>query len=149
MKECVEEVIAHEVEHTLGLRHNFRASTLLKEDELNNVAKTEEIGQTASVMDYNPIIVAAKGAKQGHFLTPTIGPYDEWAIEYAYKSIPGDEKAELAKIASRVADPAVPYSTDEDALGTTSPQAADPLANQFDQSSDPLAYFKERIGIVN
>ena len=149
MKEFVEEVIAHEVGHTLGLRHNFRASTLLKEDELNNVAKTEEIGQTASVMDYNPIIVAAKGEKQGHFLTPTIGPYDEWAIEYAYKSIPGDEKAELAKIASRVADPAVPYSTDEDALGTTSPQAADPLANQFDQSSDPLAYFKERIGIVN
>jgi Met-zincin/Domain of unknown function (DUF5117) len=109
MHEFVVEVVAHEVGHTLGLRHNFRASTLLKPDELNDVAKTEEIGQVASVMDYNPLVVAAKGEKQGRFLTGKVGPYDDWAIEYAYKPIEGDEKGELDKIASRVADPTVPY----------------------------------------
>jgi hypothetical protein len=148
MHEFIVEVTAHEVGHTLGLRHNFRASTLLNLSDLDNVAKTDQIGQTSSVMDYNPIVIAPKGQKQGHFLTPTLGPYDYWAIEYAYTPISGDQKAGLAAIASRVADPELPYSTDEDALGTLSPQAVDPLANQFDQSDDPLAFFKQRLGIV-
>ncbi|HJY88357.1 MAG TPA: zinc-dependent metalloprotease [Candidatus Acidoferrales bacterium] len=149
MREFIIEVTAHEVGHTLGLRHNFRASTILKVDDLNNVQKTEEMGQTSSVMDYNPVVIASKGEKQGHFLTPTLGPYDYWAIEYAYKPIEGDEKAELAKIASRAADPMLPYATDEDARGTFSPLAIDPLANQYDQSSDPIAYYRQRLGIVN
>jgi hypothetical protein len=149
MREYIVEVTAHEVGHTLGLRHNFRASTILKVNELNDVQKTEEIGQTSSVMDYNPVFIASKGEKQGHFLTTTLGPYDYWAIEYAYKPIEGEEKAELAKVASRATDPMLPYSTDEDALGTYSPLAIDPLVNQFDQSSDPLAYFRQRIGILD
>src|SRR5713101_265726 len=37
----------------------------------------------------------------------------------------------------------------EDALGTYSPLAIDPLVNQFDQSSDPLAYFKQDIGTIH
>src|SRR5439155_1577448 len=59
-----------------------------------------------------------------------------------------EEENELKKIASRAADPLLPYSTDEDALGTYSPNAIDPLVNQFDASSDPLAYFRTRFGIV-
>ena len=148
MREWLIEVAAHEVGHTLGLRHNFRASTILKPDELNDVKKTDELSQSSSVMDYNPIVIAAKGQAQGHFVPPTLGPYDYWAIEYAYKPIGGDEKAELAKVASKVADPLLPYSTDEDAMGTFSPIGIDPLANQYDQSSDPIAYFRERIGLV-
>jgi hypothetical protein len=149
MSQFIIEVTAHEVGHTLGLRHNFRASTLLKPEELNDVSKTESVGQSASVMDYNPIIIAGKGEKQGDFVPITLGPYDYWAIEYAYRPIAGDEKAELAKIASRVADPMLPYATDEDALGTFSPIAIDPLVNQFDASSDPLAYFRTRFEIAN
>src|SRR5438093_3931017 len=149
MRQFILEVTAHEVGHTLGLRHNFRASTILKPEELNDVSKTETIGQSASVMDYNPIIIAGKGEKQGDFVPITLGPYDYWAIEYAYRPIAGDEKAELAKIASRAADPMLPYSTDEDALGTFSASAIDPLVNQFDASSDPLAYFRKRFEIAN
>ena len=150
MRQFIVEVTAHEVGHTLGLRHNFRASTILKPDELNDAAKCETVGQSASVMDYNPIIIAAKGEKQGDFVPVTLGPYDYWAIEFAYKPVAGgDEKADLAKVASRAADPLLPYSTDEDALGTFSPNAIDPLVNQFDASSDPLAYFRKRFGIVN
>lgn len=149
MHQFIVEVTAHEVGHTLGLRHNFRGSTILKPEELNDVARTESVGQSASVMDYNPVIIAAKGEKQGDFVPVTLGPYDYWAIEYAYRQIDGDEKAELAKIASRAADPWLPYSTDEDALGTYSSNAIDPLVNQFDASSDPLAYFRKRFEIVS
>ena len=150
MHQYVVELVAHEVGHTLGLRHNFRGSSILKPDELNDVEKTERIGQSASVMDYNPVIVAAKGQKQGDFVPTTLGPYDYWAIEYAYKPIAGDETAELASIASRAGgDPLLPYSTDEDAVGTYSPVSIDPFANQYDQTDDPLAYFRGRVQLVN
>ena len=148
MREYLVEVTAHEVGHTLGLRHNFRASNMLAPDELLDESKTAVKSQAASVMDYNPIIIAPKGKKQGHFCPPTLGPYDYWAIEYAYKPIDGDEATELAKIASRCAEPELGYSTDEDALGTLSPASMDPLVNQFDQSSDPIAFYSERIQII-
>jgi uncharacterized protein DUF4953/uncharacterized protein DUF5117/uncharacterized protein DUF5118 len=149
MHQYIVELVAHEVGHTLGLRHNFRGSSILDPGDLNNTAKTAQIGQSASVMDYNPVIVAAKGQAQGDFVPTTLGPYDYWAIEYAYKSIAGDEKAELGKIAARCADPMVPYSTDEDALGTYSAASIDPLANQYDASDDPLTYFKGRVKLVD
>ncbi len=149
MHEYIVELVAHEVGHTLGLRHNFHASTLLAPDELMNDQKVETLGQSASVMDYNPLVVAAKGEPQGHFVPVTLGPYDYWAIEYAYEPIAGDEAGELSKIASRCADPELQYSTDEDAIGTYSPLAMDPLVNQFDASSDPLAYFRKRVDLVN
>lgn len=148
MREFLVEVTAHEVGHTLGLRHNFRASTLLKAEDLNNLALTEERGQSGSVMDYNPLVIAGKGEKQGHFLPTTLGPYDHWAIEYAYSQVDGDEKAAIGKIASRAATPELAYGTDEDALGTYSPLAIDPLVNQFDQGTDPLAYFRTRVAII-
>jgi hypothetical protein len=149
MHEYLVEVTAHEVGHTLGLRHNFRASTLLKPEQLLDDKITDELSQSGSVMDYNPIMLASKGQKQGHFVPTQLGPYDYWAIEYAYKQFPGDEAKELAKLAAKSADPQLGYSTDEDALGTYSASAIDPLVNQFDQSSDPLAYFETRIGIVH
>lgn len=53
-------VIAHEVGHTLGLRHNFHGSTLLKPEEMNNTQITRTKGLTASVMDYIPPILHLK-----------------------------------------------------------------------------------------
>ena len=149
MYEYIVELTAHEVGHTLGLRHNFRGSSILPAEALYDDKKAEEIGMSGSVMDYNPVIIAGKGKKQGHFVPVTLGPYDYWAIEYGYSQQSGDEKEGLAKIASRCADPMHPYSTDEDALGTYSALSIDPLANQYDQSTDPLAYFKQRVQLVN
>jgi hypothetical protein len=148
MREYIIEVTAHEVGHTLGLRHNFRASTILDVEQLFGPENAGRTAQSGSVMDYNPVVIADRGRKQGQFLMTTLGPYDYWAIEYAYKPIEGEEEAELARIASRVADPMLAYATDEDALGTFSPMAIDPLANQFDQSSDPLAYFRQRLTVI-
>ena len=86
----------HEVGHSLGLRHNFKASTMLNADQLNDTSITRVKGLVGSVMDYSPINIAPKGKKQGDYYSTTIGPYDYWAIEYAYKPVDGneDERAE-------------------------------------------------------
>ncbi|NER83519.1 MAG: DUF5117 domain-containing protein, partial [Leptolyngbya sp. SIO1D8] len=45
---------AHEVGHTLGLRHNFAGSQLLAPEDLNNSELTSTHGLVSSVMDYFP-----------------------------------------------------------------------------------------------
>ena len=82
--DTIKEVVTHEVGHTLGLRHNFKASTVYTVEEIKQRRATEE-PTTGSVMDYNPILLFAEAATEGHFSTPTIGPYDYWAIEYGYR----------------------------------------------------------------
>ena len=135
--QAVKETVMHEVGHTLGLRHNFKASTVLKNDQLHDTAITSKQGLVGSVMDYNPANIAAKGAKQGHYFTPTLGAYDFWAIEYAYT--PNGTPEQLAKVASRAAEPGLIYGTDEDFFGTN-----DPLTNKWDLGADPLKFAIDR-----
>lgn len=150
VKDFLVHVTAHEVGHTLGLRHNFRASTIHPVDKLQDTAMTLETGLTGSVMDYTPVNLAPDGSRQGQYWQTTLGPYDYWAIEYAYKPIVAGnaegELPELRKIASRVADPALAYGTDEDSFY---PAATDPRTNQWDFGSDPLKFYPERIKLVH
>ena len=145
----IREIIAHEVGHTLGLRHNFRASTIHTLAASQNSEVTAKVGLTASVMDYIPANLAAKGAKQGEYHQSTLGPYDYWAIEYAYKPIeastPEGELPELMKIAARAAEPMLAYATDDDAGFGPVPFNIDPTVNRFDLGSDPLQYYAHRI----
>lgn len=132
-------VISHEVGHTLGLRHNFRGSALLKPEELNNTEITRSKGMVSSVMDYVLVNLAPIGTKQGEYFPSLVGPYDEWAIEYGYKpSGMGTTQAEkqfLQQIAGKQNDnPELSYATDEDT------EDLDPTAEQFDLSSDSLRY---------
>ncbi|MCE5269618.1 MAG: zinc-dependent metalloprotease [Planctomycetaceae bacterium] len=144
----VKSVVIHEVGHTLGLRHNFKASNLWTMEELNDPAKTRDVGLAASVMDYMPVNISPKGRKQGDFFSLVVGPYDNWAIEYAYKPIAGGpdaEAAELRKIASRDTEPALQYATDDDVHGP----APDPRANLHDMSKDPIEFAQWRIELLN
>jgi len=115
------EIAAHEVGHTLGLRHNFRASTIHTLEQAQDATLTAKEGLTGSVMDYIPTNISTEGQKQGPYHQTTLGPYDYWAIEYAYKPIaantPDEELPELAKIASRAAEPQLAYDTDEERGG--------------------------------
>jgi hypothetical protein len=151
IRDLLTEIAAHEVGHTLGLRHNFRASTIHTFEQAQNPEVTAREGLTGSVMDYIPTNIAARGAKQGEFHQTTLGPYDYWAIEYAYKPIqassPAGELPELRKIASRVADPKLAYGTDEDA-GFGPGLDMDPTVNRFDLGSDPMKYYKHRTGLA-
>lgn len=142
MKEYISQylrlIIAHEVGHTLGLRHNFRGSTLLKPEELNNTNITRTKGLVASVMDYIPPNLAPPDVKQGDYFPSRIGAYDEWAIEYGYKpsgaSTPQAETRFLEAIAQASSKPELDYATDEDMFDL------DPNVNPWDNSSNVLQY---------
>ncbi len=138
--QAIKEVTMHEVGHTLGLRHNFKASTMLSLEQCNDPNITRQKGMAGSVMDYLPANIAVTEEKQGDYFSQTIGPYDYWAIEYAYKPVKGDEA--LAKIASRAPEPELAYGTDEDLY-----MSPDPRINLYDLG-DPLEYAQQRIELV-
>ncbi len=146
--EALKALTMHEVGHTLGLRHNFKASTILSLNDLNKKNGEAILG---SVMEYDAVNIAPEGEKQGHYYTPTIGPWDYWVIEYAYKPIdtskPEGELEELGKIASRAAMPELTYATDSDASAYQY-RDLDPLVNRWDLGDDPLAFAKQRREIV-
>lgn len=144
-------VSAHEVGHTLGLRHNFKASSIHALEKLTDKSYAREKGLTGSVMDYTGLNVSPKGQKQGAYYQTTLGPYDYWAIEYAYapydENSKDSETAMLEKIASRVSEADLAYGTDEDAFGFSA-RSVDPTCNLWDLGSDPLAFYRSRIQLT-
>ncbi|MFN8370729.1 MAG: zinc-dependent metalloprotease [Bacteriovoracaceae bacterium] len=93
VQDYVRQVIAHEVGHTLGLRHNFSGTvgaTLTPQNEKNIVKEylktgnvPEGIYPTSSVMEYN---VSVDDALIGAYIRLKKGalPYDQKAIEWGY-----------------------------------------------------------------
>ena len=142
----IRDTVAHEVGHTLGFKHNFKASTTITQAQLKDKAFTEANSISGSVMDYNAYNLPLKGEAKTSINPTTLGAYDYWAVEYAYKPIPADqEKAELARIAGKSTDPKLAYADDADAGGFGPYDGLDPLANRFDLGDDPLAYYKKRL----
>jgi hypothetical protein len=147
-QEWLYSTVMHEVGHTLGLRHNFQGSTAFTYAQLHDPAFTRAHGTTASVMDYTPANVAAPGERQADYFPTKLGTYDEWAIEYGYRTFPnvrssGDEAVALSRIAARSTEPGHAYGTDEDATAIS----IDPNIQRFDLSHDPLAYVNEQFRI--
>ncbi|HMZ02269.1 MAG TPA: zinc-dependent metalloprotease, partial [Burkholderiaceae bacterium] len=140
----MKDVTMHEVGHTLGLRHNFRASRVYSDRQVADPEFGKAHALTGSVMEYAPINLARPGQPEAVPFQTTLGPYDYWAIEYAYKPIAAaDEAAELARIAARSAEPELAYGTDEDNyLGI------DPESLHFDLGDDPVAFASRRFDIA-
>src|SRR5574340_94483 len=135
-------LVMHEVGHTLGLRHNSRASTIYTEAELSDPAFTKSHGISGSVMEYNPWNLATAGERQGAYDMTTLGPYDYWAIEYGYRELsPAAETATLAAIAARSNEHDLAFASDEDVFAF----GIDPGVNILDLGDDPLAYAKKRL----
>ncbi len=140
VKRALFATVLHETGHAFGLRHNFAASTAYSLAQLSQPGFVAKHGLSGSVMDYLPVYLGADGRKAA--FQSTLGPYDEWAIEYGYRSFagvrdPSDEASRLHAIAGHSAEPGLAYGTDEDAIGAN---AVDPYIAQMDLTSDPLAY---------
>lgn len=145
LQQAIKETVMHEVGHTLGLRHNFKASTMLKNEQLHDTTITRKQGLVGSVMDYSPINLAPKGVKQGDYFTTTLGPYDYLAIEYAYRPLAGGTEGEhdaLRAIAKTAAKAGIDYATDEDL------SSSDPKVNMWDLGADPLRFAQDRMALA-
>ncbi len=147
----LKDVTMHEVGHTLGLRHNFRSSRAYTMQQVTDPAWVKANGIAGSVMEYAPINLAAPGETfypANMAFGDTIGPYDYWAIEYAYKPLASgltqaETDAALEKVAARSAERLLAYGTDEDNLF-----GIDPEAIVGDLGDDPVAFTKKRIAIA-
>jgi hypothetical protein len=95
MGQLIRFVSSHEVGHTLGLMHNFGASSTVPVENLRNKAWVEAHGHTPSIMDYarfNYVAQPEDGiGEKGIF--PRIGDYDKWAIRWGYRWLPASVAA--------------------------------------------------------
>ncbi|HPV23099.1 MAG TPA: zinc-dependent metalloprotease, partial [Casimicrobium sp.] len=149
LMDAIKDITAHEVGHTLGLRHNFKGSLAVTSEQLRDSKYGAEVGVSASVMDYNALNIATKDERQGQYSMVTVGAYDIWAIEYGYKeTTPETERAELAKTLSRSSEPQLAYATDEDAGFGSIVEGIDPDVNRSDLSSDPLGFYEKRFMVI-
>lgn len=86
MAHAIRFVSSHEVGHTFGLKHNMGSSFAFSVEDLRSPDFTKKMGGTApSIMDYarfNYIAQERDGVTQ---ITPKIGVYDEFAINWGYR----------------------------------------------------------------
>ncbi len=135
----------HEVGHTLGLTHNFLASTVYSEKQLADPAFTRENGIAGSVMEYNAVNLALPGEKQGEYHMSTLGPYDYWAVEFGYREFALEKESEgLARIAERSTEPSLAFMADDSLFFS----GLDPRANTFDLGADPLVYADRQLKLA-
>jgi hypothetical protein len=175
--DVIKEVACHEVGHTLGLRHNFAGSFIYSLEEIKKRRSTEQ-PTTGSIMDYNPVLFFKENTFAGRFITPTIGPYDYWAIEYGYrpydeayakkqgeskdakdKDQDKDQKKTSTYLASlsgeaKMLEEIARRAAEPELLyatdeDTMSILSPDPRSNRFDLSSDPFAYAQGQFDLVN
>ncbi|MGH9787917.1 MAG: zinc-dependent metalloprotease [Candidatus Acidiferrales bacterium] len=116
------QLAAHEVGHTLGLAHNFAASTYGR----------------ASVMDYPAPLVKLNAGRVdlSEAYRPGPGEYDQFAIRYAYSVFaPGEEEAALRRLVEDGLKKGMLFLTDQDARPAS---ASDPRAQLWDNGDDPV-----------
>ena len=108
----------HEVGHTLGLRHNFRASTDLQRgaargSDVHAGQRHLRLGDGIQPVEHRASRARSRASTRCRRSAPTT----IWAIEYGYRETPpADETAELARIAARSDERYLAFATDEDVL---------------------------------
>lgn len=137
----------HETGHALGLRHNFRASTVVPSGQLGSPEYLKQKPLLSSVMDYAAINLPPPGsdaAKRGFdpdfpYFQPTIGPSDVLSIAFAYTPDPGY----AAQLAKQAAAWGYVFGSDQEAS-----LEIDPAVQRWDLGGEPLAWAKDRCALL-
>jgi hypothetical protein len=128
----IRQLSAHEVGHTIGLAHNFAASSYGR----------------ASVMDYPAPMVEIKQGRLdlSNAYATGVGAYDNFAIKYGYSEFPAgtDEAASLERIVRQGIEEGMLFLSDADARPAG---AAHPLANLWDNGADPIAMLRHEMEV--
>jgi hypothetical protein len=128
----VRQVSAHEVGHTLGLSHNYIASTY----------------ERGSVMDYPPprVRLDANGnidISSAYAVGP--GAYDIFAIHWGYGIFPaGSEQDSLRAIVADGLKRGLVFLSDADARPDF---ASDPRTNLWDDAASPVEFLRHQMGV--
>ena len=96
MGRLIQFVAAHEVGHTLGFPHNFKASSMYPFDSVRSKTWVAKMGHAPSIMDYARFNYVAQ-PEDGiaiEDLTPRVGPYDKFAVMWGYSPIAGAKTPE-------------------------------------------------------
>lgn len=88
MGESIRFVSSHEVGHTLGLKHNMGASYTYPVDSLRSPSFCKQKATAPSIMDYARFNYIAQPGDKVKDITPKIGSYDKFAINWAYRYYP-------------------------------------------------------------
>jgi Met-zincin/Domain of unknown function (DUF5117) len=128
----IRQLAAHEVGHTLGLDHNFAASTYGR----------------ASVMDYPAPLVQVKDGRLdfSDAYGRGIGAFDLFTIRYGYSQFaPGTNEDEaLAAIVSEGVRAGMLFVSDEH---SRDPGTGHPLGAVWDNGADPIASLRQEIEV--
>jgi len=127
MGEAIRFVSSHEVGHTFGLKHNMGASFAYPVESLRSKEFTEKMGGTApSIMDYARYNYIAQPEDHVEAITPKIGEYDKYAIEWGYRWYADQTEEHTALnnlIAKHQNDPLYFYGEQQDGDSTIDPRS--------------------------
>lgn len=128
----LKQLAAHEIGHTLGLPHNYLASTASR----------------ASVMDYPHMVAELKNGKidLSNAYDQKIGDYDKWSIIWGYQDFPKetDHKKALDQIVAQMYGKGLYFLTDQDARPEGS---AHPQTHLWDNGNNATAELKRTMEV--